>query len=354
MNPRTSSTLQRHRVSAIALVFTAACAAVISATSPAQAAAPSSYGQVPWNHLSRGWTMALWAAKGDATATVYLIGPRGHRYPITAVSRSAYPVVSSPDGRTVLLEARRGLLRLDLRSGHRSRIKLPAGWVLGFTRDGRSLIESVDVPRGEFVVSRLERFGLDGDHEVNYPMRTSGAGRLGTLGVVALPGARLATGARHGVVVLRHNGTVAERLARDLDNCAVSSLWRPGVALARCGRGVLWAVPITGGRVTRLTDGRSKENPWGYTTTWRYSEGRLGLALNSCGPETLVSFNRNGHGERITVPSPTGDPGLAASPNGMCCSPTTRPHTPAVRCSAGPLTAAESRTRWRWAADRVG
>jgi hypothetical protein len=89
----------------------------------------------------------------------------------------------------------------------------------------------------------------------------------------------------------------------------VISKWDRGAALARCGRGALWAVPFGGGPAARLTDGTSKENPFGYELAWRYSKGRLGLAENGCGPSSLVRFNRTGHGHRVTVPSPTGHPG---------------------------------------------
>lgn len=303
MTPRTDSRRRRYKVRTVVLASAATCASVIGATSAAPAAA-TGHGHVPWNHLSRGWTMALWTMKGDSTATVYLVGPRGKTYPITAVTRQAYPDASSPDGKTVLLSGRRGEIRLDLRTGHRTTIKLPPGIVVGFTHDGRSLLEAVSRRRGG-----LERFGLDGHHELNYPVRTRGAGYIDPYQILALPGGRLVTGASHGVVVLRHNGTVAKRLARNLRSCSVVSRWDKGVALARCGRGVLWAVPIAGGPVTRLTDGTSKENPFGYTNEWRYSGGRLGLAANGCGPDTLVRFNQNGHGHRITVPAPIGRAG---------------------------------------------
>jgi hypothetical protein len=253
--------------------------------------------------------MATWTAKGHPGATVFLIGPGGKRYRVATVPRSAYPMVSSPDGKTVLLTGGHGAIRLDLRSGHRSKIKLPEGQILGFTRDGRSLIDSVLTPHGQFALPRLERFGLNGAHQVSYPVRVTGSGRLDTFRMLALPAGRLAVGARHGVVVLRHDGTVARAVATNLRRCSVVSRWSKGTALAQCGRGVLWAVPLSGSHATRLTDGPSKENPFGYLVAWRYSKGRLGLAENGCGPATLVRFNSKGHGNRIAVPSPTGHPG---------------------------------------------
>jgi len=304
---RLASPRRQHRVRTVLVASVAACAAFLGVTGAAAAAAPA--GHVPWKHLNHGWTMATWTAKGRAGATVYLVGPRGRTYAITTVSRRAYPLASSADGTTVLLTGRHGAIRLDLRSGHRSTIKLPEGEILGFAHDGHSLIEAVYVPHGQYVVPRLERFGLNGHHEVSYPLRTQGAGRLDTNGILALAGGRLATGAQHGVVVLRHDGTVLRRAATNLDRCMVISKWDRGAALARCGRGALWAVPFGGGPAARLTDGTSKENPFGYELAWRYSKGRLGLAENGCGPSSLVRFNRTGHGHRVTVPSPTGHPG---------------------------------------------
>ena len=304
MNSRTVHPRRQHRIRTVLVASAAACAAAIGSAGAATAAPAA--GHVPWNHLSHGWTMATWTAKGRSGATVYLIGPRGGTYPMTTVSRSAYPLASSPDGKTVLLTGRHGVLRLDLRSRHRSTFNLPDGQILGFTRNGHSLIASIDRTRhGQFLLPRLERFGLDGHHEVDFPVRVSGSGRLDTFRMLALPKGRLAVGARHGAVVLRRDGSVASRIAKSLRRCSVVSGWGKGKALAECGNGVLWAVPLGGGHATRLTDGASKENPFGYSLAWRYGKGRLGLAENGCGPASLVRFNRNGHGNRIAVPSPT-------------------------------------------------
>jgi hypothetical protein len=306
VNSRTVHPRRRHRIRTVLLASASACAAVIG-TASAATAAPAA-GHVPWNHLSHGWTMATWTAKGRSGATVYLVGPRGRSYPITGVSRSTYPLASSPDGKTVLLSGQHGVIRLDLRSRHRSTLDLPEGQILGFTtRGGHSLIASIDRTRhGAFLFSRLERFGLDGHHERSFPVRVGGSGRLDTFRMLALPEGRLAVGARHGAVVLRPDGTVAGRVAKKLHRCSVVTGWGKGTALAQCGHGVLWSVPLDGGHATRLSDGVSKENPFGYSLTWRYANGRLGLAENGCGPASLVRFNRDGHGNRIAVPSPTG------------------------------------------------
>jgi TolB protein len=102
------------------------------------------------------------------------------------------------------------------------------------------------------------------------------------------------------------------RLHATSARCAVASWWRKRVALAQCGSGRLWAVPISGAHATRLTDSTSKENPFGYSDAWRYSRGRLGLAPNGCGPASLVRFTDQGHGKRIDVPSPTGRVGRSS------------------------------------------
>jgi hypothetical protein len=140
----------------------------------------------------------------------------------------------------------------------------------------------------------------------------TGAGNL-NWSTLSLSAGRLAVGAEHGVVLFGRHGRVLHRLAPHLSRCEVSSVWRKNVALARCNRGALWAIPLSGGSVRRITDSFSKTNPWGYDRAWRYSAGRLGLAQNGCGPDTLVRFTATGHGRRISPPAPTGGPvGVAA------------------------------------------
>jgi hypothetical protein len=255
--------------------------------------------------------VATWSAPSRPRATLFLLDPRGDRYAITQVAKGTMPMFWSPDGRRVLVAGPSGLGEVDLRTGSRHRVALPDGEVVGYSRPrGLALIESVDVPRGDYLISRLERFGLDGRHQLTYPAAVSGAGLLDTNAVVeTADGSELVLGARHGLVLLRNDGTLVRRLRPLPGQCSVISWWRRGVALARCGAGALWAVPITGARATRLTDSRTRENPFGYSNEWRYRRGRLGLAPNGCGPDSMVRFTAQGHGRRITVPSPIGGVG---------------------------------------------
>jgi hypothetical protein len=318
---RVASRRSRLRIGAVVLAATAVGAmlvgtAGVAATARGAAGKVAAVGvrhtgtrtDVPWPRVGSGWTLATWSARSTPQATLFLLDPRGDRYAIMRLAKGSVPVFWSPDGRRALVSGPSGLSEVDLRTGSRRGVALPDGEVVSYSRPrGLALIEAVDVPVGDYLISRLERLGIDGRHQQTYPTTIEGAGRLDTTALVeTADGAELVVGAQHGLVLLRNNGTLVRRLHPLPAQCAVISWWRSGVALARCGAGALWAVPITGASATRLTDSRTRENPFGYSNEWRYSRGRLGLAPNGCGPESLVRFTAQGHGGRITVPSPTG------------------------------------------------
>jgi TolB protein len=269
---------------------------------------------VPWARIGSGWTLATWSASGRARATLFLIDARGNRYAITRLAKRTAPLLWSPDGKRVLVSGPHHLMQVTLRTGAAHRVNVPEGQVVTYSRPkGLALIEAVDVPHGQFLVPRLERFGTDGQHQLTYPKSIKRAGVLDTNSVLeTADGAQLVVGARHGLVLLRNNGTLVRRLHATSARCMVASWWRKDVALAQCGNGALWAVPISGAHDRRLTESTSKEDPFGYSDAWRYTRGRLGLAPNGCGPESLVRFTPQGHGNRIDVPSPTGHVGRSS------------------------------------------
>lgn len=312
-----ASAPSRRRLHKALFATIAACTGVVGLASAAQAASgpPSAArvntrAQVPWQSVGSGWSVATWVANPaakHARATVFLISPSGDRYAITKVPQTAYAESWSPDGRTLLLSGYRREIKLNLRTGERTRVAVP-GAVLGFTRDSRSLI--TEVYRGQ--TDRIERFDLLGHRLHVYPARVRGAGGLNSWRAVPLAGGRLAIGAKHGVVLFGRHGRVLGLPASHLNNCSVESTWGKGMVVARCNRGALWTIPISRGSVRRITDSQSKENPFGYDRAWRYSAGRLGLAENGCGPDTLVRFTAAGHGRRIYPPAPIKKQGVAA------------------------------------------
>lgn len=280
-------------------------AATTAATTAAPAFRPRT--QVPWHQVGSGWQVATWVgahATRNTRATVVLISPSGTRYAVTKVPNNSFIESWSPDGHTLLVEAGRQI-EVNLPTGHRATFRphvpgAASAVVLGFTADSRGvLVEAADNKFTEWTA----RVSLAGQFEHSYPVRVSGAGLLDE-SMLPLPGGGSATGARHGVVVFGPRGHVVRRLAPHLTGCTVSSLWSKDVALARCNRGALWTIPLSGAPVRRITDSVSKENPWGYDTAWRYSSGRLGLAGNSCGPDSLVRFTPAGHGVRFVPPLP--------------------------------------------------
>lgn len=274
---------------------------------------------VPWQRVGPGWTVATWSAPQSSVTMLWLIGPRGALYKIANVGKNAVPAAWSPDGSRVVLgfgsSFSKRQVQVNLRTGARRPMSLPNGYPTAYTRpSGASIIENVNVqgPHGA-VHPQLQRLSLDGHLQRAYPRRVPGAGVLDASRFLQdSRGRHVLVGAEHGIVMFRKNGTIS-RLRRHASSCAVESWWRAGVAVARCGRGILWAVPTSGARPWRLTGAPTKADASGYTDIWRDSRGRLGLAASSCGPEPLVRFGPRGNGMPLTPPSPTGAPGTAAA-----------------------------------------
>ncbi|HEU5007669.1 MAG TPA: hypothetical protein VFT67_11890 [Jatrophihabitantaceae bacterium] len=275
----------------------------------------ASQSQVPWSRVGTGWTLASWTRRHRATETLYLVSSTGRRYAVARMPKSSYPLLWSPDGRRALMGGDHGLSEVDLRTGRRTAVHLPGGYTepLTYSRPrGLALIAAVGTtePGTSYITMRLERFGLNGRHQLSYPLRVKGAGTLSTSGVVeTADGTELVVGAHHGLVLLRNDGTLVRRLLPSTrQTCEVVTWWRHDIALASCG-GRMWAVPISGAKATALSLGPTRKDMFGYVNEWRYSRGRLGLAANGCGPATLVRFDKRGQGVPIDVPSPTGRQG---------------------------------------------
>lgn len=275
----------------------------------------TSASRVPWSRVGPGWTLASWTSRHRTTETLYLVSSTGRRYAVARMPNSAYPLLWSPDGRRALIGGDQGLREVNLRTGRSRAVPLPGGYTepLTYSRPrGLALLAAVGTtePGTSYITMRLERFGLDGVHQQSYPLRVKGAGTLSTSGVVeTADGTELVVGARHGLVLLRTDGTLVRRLlASAKQACDVVSWWRRDIALSSC-EGRMWAVPISGAKATALSLGPTRTDMFGYVNEWRYSRGRLGLAANGCGPASLVRFDARGQGVGIDVLSPTGKQG---------------------------------------------
>lgn len=313
IKPSTASSRQRLLrpilVSAVAASVAVVGLASAAAAPPDRAAAPhvGTRAQVPWQQVGSGWRVAAWVPRHAAEhvkETVFLISPSGVRYAITKVAKTFLDAYWSPDGRTMLLMGSRRAIKLDLHTGRHTRLPMPGGKLgpdrfdLGFTRGGRGLLE--EAYRGSS--SRYYRFDLQGHLQQAYPPRVTRAGRLADQSALPLSRGRLLVGADHGVVLFGRHGRVVRRLAPHLTGCTMPSIWRKGVVLARCNRGALWTIPLSGRSVRRITD----HYRLGYRLAWRYSGGRLGLAVSGCGPDYLVRFTAAGRGRAIWPPTPDG------------------------------------------------
>ena len=297
-----------------AVLATVATPAHATTTSP-RAAATTAHARatVPWSKVGSGWVVATWARTATSGQTVYLVAPGGTRYRITDVARYTRVIDwTTAGGARALVDSSLGVREINLRTGARHTIPgLAVNSVYGYARPGaRAVLASVLDAKND---TRLVRVGLTGKRLATYPSSVSRSGALHvefTPPVAVRTSTAIVVGARHGLVELGERARVLKRLFLAGNNCTATSLLKPGVVVARCGTGALYAVPLSGARVTRLTAGPGQQNPFGYDSIWSYSRGRLGTSPNGCGPDSLVRFDAKGSGTRFVPPAPVGGTGI--------------------------------------------
>jgi hypothetical protein len=163
---------------------------------------------------------------------------------------------------------------------------------------------------------------LTGQYELTYPTSEAGVGDLSGDAPLAVPGTdELVFNGQYGFAVTDATGHLIRILkdpgADDGYGCRPAEWSSPGVLLAACEVGTegdtydeLFQIPVSGAPVSGigLARGRSitELGFFGYDDAWNFSGGMLGLAGNSCGPDTIVQFDTDGRPSPLDVAMPAG------------------------------------------------
>lgn len=280
-------------------------------------------GQVPWDQVGGGWTLALWSpftpAKGATDyPTLFLVDPLGGRYRIATGHQVPIDrlVAWSPDHRRALYidssDDRSYLHELDLATAKTSDLT-----DLG----GNSATPGYTLPSGAgFVVSTTNN---DTNHSEVTRYDHSGrkaATLLRGTGLIswlyAPDGASLVMGNdQHGpAVVVRNDGTLVRELTDGPDSCVPPRWWDPTTVLMSCRADKqnyhrLWLVHPASGSSTALTAAPPKHHAvvdFGYANAWKVASTTYLQWTGDCGAASVRRLRPDGTGTTVPVPHSLG------------------------------------------------
>ncbi|CDO08868.1 hypothetical protein [Mycolicibacterium cosmeticum] len=331
--------------------------AATSARTPAPApAAPvaaregaAAIGEVPWDQVGAGWTLATWSpvtahrpgeqrAPGEAdpetaTTTLFLVDPAGNRYTIATLAGADARLRLtdwSGDGSTALFTSTEypgpsKIIAVDLHTGTQTTIA--AQGYPRFTRPtGQALLVSTPFMGG--TPGTLTRIGLDGTVQQRYPTdELGGAGQFSGRYLASPDGTRLVLATANlgnelvprsddSLVVVGNDGTILRTLPTPMANaaCAPVRWWAAEVVLADCSAEhgsatQLWRVPLDGGTATPLTalnSGQGDDPGFGGDLgdgiAWELPTGTFLQSAGACGTAFLSRLTADGHTTRVDVP----------------------------------------------------
>lgn len=277
---------------------------------------------IPWTVVGPGWTVAVWRPQlgiGARSRTVYLVSPTGVRYTISRLTPREQLLAWSAAARLLLVKRETAgapvYMQTDMTTGRSRTLSLP-GSPMAYTSDGRGVFTSTGT-NGDLVALDA----LDSARQDVYPVSEPGVGALRNGPPMQSPdGTTLIFGADRGLAVLNRVGHLFRTLPApiDGDGCTPLSNWTRGVVLVECdhydsdavAHPSMWLMPLSGDSPTRLhvAIGSRTNAPghFGYTDIWRTSTSEFGISANSCGPGTLVTFDRTGKASPVTVTLPAG------------------------------------------------
>lgn len=283
--------------------------------------------QIPWGEVGPGWALAALAQGGRGEyggidpdqQLLELIDPEGGRYRIlTSAVTGGHGWFSlkawSDEGRTALLVFDEGLrpqraVALDLRTLKETTLPLPTRIAdVTLRPDGRGLLA---VTFGEKGPHSRTLLALDWSGERQLLRRGMGAGLL-----LGADGSRLVTGATtfqgHVLRVLdARDGHLVRRLSVPR-SCTPVRWWTDDELLAMCwGKNAtsqLYAVPVDGGPVTRLTTYHgARSADLGDVDAFELGERRYLQASGACGSLFLARQEADGSAIPLEVPGATGN-----------------------------------------------
>jgi TolB protein len=328
---------------------------VTSAVTPAPATpvavrgAAAAVGEVPWDHVGPGWTLATWSpvtahrpgeqrAPGEAdpetaATTLFLVDPAGNRYTIATLAGADARLRLtdwSGDGSTALFTSSEypgpsRIVAVDLHTG--AQTSVPARGYPSFTRpNGQALL--VSTPFMGATAGTLTRIGLDGSVQQHYPTDDlGGAGQFSGHYLASPDGTRLVLATANlgnelvprsddSLVVVSNDGTVIRTLPTPMADadCTPVRWWAPEVVLANCSAEhssatQLWRVPLDGGLPTALTalnsghgDDPGFGGDLGDGIAWELPSGTFLQSAGACGTAFLSRLTADGHTTRVHVP----------------------------------------------------
>ena len=297
-------------------VIAAAGASAGTATAQPRTGAQAGTGaqaRVPWASVGTGWVLAEYTngtpAK-HAPTTLYLVSPRGTRYPMYAWRASANTAPqllawSGDKARALFSTGTSGeLAQLSLRTGKLTQFRLAGqAAAIGYTMpDGLNIL---GVRFGD--VATLARYSLTGKL-----VKILVSDAIANTGVYSGDGRTLAVPGAKGLRLVSNGGGIIRQLpvpGTDPNlGCWPSRWWNAGTVLAECEArgnylGRLWLVPAGGGKPAALTPQRKPSGPdYGDLDAWRLTSG---LYLQSAGACGTLEFNKqapNGSVSPVKVP----------------------------------------------------
>jgi TolB protein len=323
---------------------------ITSAPAPAtSAAAQEAPGEVPWDRVGPGWTLATWSpatahrpgeqrAPGEAdpetaATTLFLVDPAGGRYPITTLAGADARLRLtdwSGDGRTALFVSAEypgpsKIIAVDLHTGTQTTVLAKGN--PSFTRPtGQALL--ISTPFTGATPGTLTRIALDGTVQQTYPTEDlGGAGQFSGRYLATPDGTRLVLATANlgnelvprsddSLVIVANDGTIRRTVPTPMANafCAPVRWWAAEVVLADCSAehgsaSQLWRVPIDGGTATPLTalnSGQGDDPGFGGDIgagiAWELPSGTFLQSVGACGTAFLSRLTTDGHTARVHVP----------------------------------------------------
>jgi hypothetical protein len=324
-----------------------------TSTPPAAPAAAhgveATIGEVPWEKVGAGWTLATWSpaiahrpgekpAPGEpdpksAATTLYLVDPAGNRYAISTFSgadaRFGLADWSGDASHALFTSGEypkpKKVISIDLHTGERTTI--PVQGDPSYTRpDGKALRVSTNYNGNE--PGTLTRVDLAGHVQVTYPTEDlGGAGQFSGRYLESPDGTQLVLGTANlgnelvprsddSLVVVGNDGKIIRTVPTPMQNadCAPVRWWAPTVVLANCSSehgsaSQLWTVPINGGvpaALTAVNSGQGDDpgfgNDIGDGNAWELPSGTFLQSAGACGTAFLSRLTPDGHATRVDVP----------------------------------------------------